>query len=48
MNLSGSGFRRVGRMGFYKLEIADVLVVVDDIALPCGTIRLRERVGGRA
>jgi len=39
MNLSGRAV--ASAMGFYKLGLADLLVVVDDIALPCGTIRLR-------
>ncbi|MGC8624833.1 MAG: aminoacyl-tRNA hydrolase [Phycisphaerae bacterium] len=39
MNCSG---RSVGAaLRFYGLTIADLLVVVDDIHLPCGTIRLR-------
>jgi peptidyl-tRNA hydrolase, PTH1 family len=44
MNLSGRSV--ASAMGFYKLGIEDLLVVVDDIALPCGTIRLR--AGGSA
>src|SRR4051812_24797165 len=28
-------------MQFYKLSVPDLLVVVDDIAIPAGTIRLR-------
>ncbi len=39
MNLSGRAVASV--MSFYKLGLADVLVIVDDIALPVGTIRLR-------
>jgi PTH1 family peptidyl-tRNA hydrolase len=39
MNLSGRAV--ASAMGFYKLGAADLLVVVDDIALPVGTIRLR-------
>jgi PTH1 family peptidyl-tRNA hydrolase len=39
MNLSGRAV--ASAMGFYKLGIDDLLVVVDDIALPCGAIRLR-------
>jgi PTH1 family peptidyl-tRNA hydrolase len=39
MNLSGRAV--ASAMAFYKLELQDLLVVVDDIALPVGTIRLR-------
>jgi len=39
MNLSGRAV--ASAMAFYKLTLADLLVVVDDIALPSGTIRLR-------
>jgi len=39
MNLSG---RAVGELvKFYKLEPADILVVCDDLNLPCGQLRLR-------
>jgi peptidyl-tRNA hydrolase, PTH1 family len=41
MNLSG---RRWRAGGFFKIDPADVLVVVDDVALPLG--RLRARRGG--
>lgn len=44
MNRSGLAVGEA--MRFYKLEPADLLVVVDDVALPCGTIRLR--AGGSA
>ncbi len=44
MNLSGRAV--ASAMAFYKLPIEDLLVVVDDIALPVGTIRLR--AGGSA
>lgn len=40
MNLSGRAVASV--LGFYKLALAELLVVVDDVALPCGTIRLRK------
>jgi len=39
MNLSGRAV--ASAMGFYKLNVEDVLVVVDDVALPAGVIRLR-------
>ncbi|QNN24547.1 aminoacyl-tRNA hydrolase [Planctomycetales bacterium ZRK34] len=39
MNRSGLAVGEAAR--FFKLELSDVIVVVDDIALPTGTIRLR-------
>jgi PTH1 family peptidyl-tRNA hydrolase len=39
MNLSGESVR--GFSDFYKVEPADILVVCDDLALPCGQLRLR-------
>lgn len=39
MNRSGLAVGEA--VSFYKLEPADVLVIVDDIYLPCGRIRLR-------
>ena len=39
MNRSGLAVGEAVR--FYKLDVADVLVIVDDVALPCGRIRLR-------
>ena len=39
MNLSGEAVGRVS--AFHKLEPADVLVVVDEVQLPLGRIRLR-------
>ncbi|HYF51783.1 MAG TPA: aminoacyl-tRNA hydrolase [Planctomycetota bacterium] len=39
MNLSGETV--LGFSGFYKVEPADVLVVVDDVALPVGALRMR-------
>ncbi len=39
MNLSGTAIQAA--MRFYGLSIDELLVVVDDIALPCGTLRLR-------
>ena len=39
MNRSGGAVREA--LDFYKLDPNQVLVVVDDTALPCGSIRLR-------
>ena len=39
MNRSGLAVGEASQ--FYKLDPADVLVIVDDAALPCGRIRLR-------
>jgi len=39
MNLSGESVRSI--MDFYKVEVAHLLVVTDDLDLPLGTIRLR-------
>ena len=44
MNLSGGAV--VGLLQFYKVELADLLVVVDDVNLELG--RLRTRGGGSA
>jgi PTH1 family peptidyl-tRNA hydrolase len=41
MNLSGMAVREV--FDFYKMELSDVLVICDDIALPWGQLRLRGR-----
>ena len=44
MNLSGTSVAEATR--FYKLDPArDVLVLVDDLALPCGSIRVRGEGG---
>lgn len=40
MNRSGAAVAEA--VGFYKLQPAsDLLVIVDDVALPCGTVRIR-------
>ena len=39
MNLSGKSVQAA--MAFYQLPPKDILVVLDDLALPCGKIRLR-------
>src|SRR5580765_5832841 len=39
MNLSGRSVQSA--MAFYQLTSANVLIVLDDLALPCGKIRLR-------
>lgn len=41
MNLSGRAVRQV--VDFYKVEVADLLIVCDDIALPVGKLRARAR-----
>jgi len=46
MNLSGRSVREA--LTFYKLELADLLVIGDDMALPLGRLRVAEgRVGRR-
>lgn len=40
MNLSGIAVREI--MTFFKIDINDLLVISDDMALPVGKIRLRE------
>ncbi len=39
MNRSGQSVLSAGR--FYKLELADLLVICDDLALPVGRLRMR-------
>src|SRR3954447_13006388 len=39
MNLSGRSVQTA--LAFYQLEPKDLLVVLDDVALPCGKLRLR-------
>jgi PTH1 family peptidyl-tRNA hydrolase len=41
MNLSGESVSELAR--FYKIEPARVLVILDDMALPLGRLRIRER-----
>lgn len=41
MNLSGQSVRAV--MDYYDINIDDVLIIYDDLALPLGKIRLREK-----
>jgi len=39
MNLSGRSVAQA--LGFYKLELGDLLVICDDLSLPLGKLRLR-------
>ncbi len=39
MNLSGKAVQAA--MSFYQLTPADIVIVLDDLALPCGRLRLR-------
>jgi len=41
MNLSGRCVRQI--VDFYHLELADLLIVCDDIALPLGKLRIRAK-----
>ena len=41
MNCSGQALRKV--FDFYKVELKNLLVVADDIYLPFGTVRFREK-----
>jgi len=43
MNLSGQAV--VGLAGFYKIEVPDIFVVTDDVALPVGRLRARSEGG---
>jgi PTH1 family peptidyl-tRNA hydrolase len=43
MNLSGEAIGQLGR--FYKVALADLLVVCDDVNLPLGRLRLRASGG---
>jgi PTH1 family peptidyl-tRNA hydrolase len=40
MNLSGTSVRQAA--DYFKISLEDIVVVYDDMALPIGTIRLRE------
>ena len=40
MNLSGTAVKKV--INYFKIDINDVIIVFDDMALPVGKIRLRE------
>src|SRR5947207_7663887 len=39
MNLSGKSIQPA--LAFYQLQPADLIVVLDDLALPCGRLRIR-------
>ena len=39
MNLSGRSVQQA--LGFYQIAPADMMVVLDDLALPCGKLRIR-------
>lgn len=41
MNLSGQAVIEV--MNFFKLDIKDILIVYDDISLPIGTLRFKDK-----
>ncbi|MCE9612428.1 MAG: aminoacyl-tRNA hydrolase [Chthoniobacter sp.] len=41
MNLSGQAVRPLSQ--FYKIDASEMLIVLDDMALPLGTLRLRAR-----
>lgn len=43
MNLSGESIRPL--MDYYNIDIEDILVVYDDLDLPAGKIRLRQKGG---
>ena len=44
MNDSGQG---VGELTRYEIDLADLLVVVDDVQLPAGRLRLHARLSRR-
>jgi len=41
MNLSGQSIRSV--VDYYNIELEDILIIYDDLALPLGKLRLREQ-----
>lgn len=41
MNLSGQSIRQT--MDYYNIDLEDVLIIYDDLALPLGKLRLREQ-----
>ena len=41
MNLSGEAVGKIAK--YYKVDIADILVIYDDMDLPLGALRLREK-----
>ena len=41
MNLSGESIRLV--MDYYNIEVDDILIIYDDLALPLGKLRLRQQ-----
>ncbi len=43
MNLSGEAVR--GLMDFYKIPLGNLLVISDDMDIPAGTLRIREKGG---
>ncbi|MCL1863081.1 MAG: aminoacyl-tRNA hydrolase [Defluviitaleaceae bacterium] len=43
MNLSGEAIRAIAN--YYKLPPSDIIVVYDDVSLPVGAVRVRERGG---
>ncbi|AIF41992.1 aminoacyl-tRNA hydrolase [Virgibacillus sp. SK37] len=43
MNLSGESLRPL--MDFYQIDVEDILVIYDDLDLPTGKIRLRQKGG---
>ena len=43
MNYSGVAIKQI--LNYYKASIADLIVIYDDIDLPLGTIRFRDKGG---